>query len=104
MSTLDTPVPVACARTTERWLSPRALLVLSLAALYLIWRSTYLALRYVVEAAPPLLSAGTRYLAAGLILYVIGVATGAAKRGRGAGADTPGASTSRSRCAASATQ
>lgn len=79
MSTLDTPVPVACARTTERWLSPRALLVLSLAALYLIWSSTYLALRYVVEAAPPLLSAGTRYLAAGLILYVIGVATGAAK-------------------------
>lgn len=44
--------------------------VASLAAVYLIWGSTYLALRYVVEGLPPLLSGGGRYLAAGAVLYL----------------------------------
>lgn len=77
MSTLDTPLPAVAG--AQRGLSPRALVVLSLAALYVIWSSTYLALRYVVEAAPPLLSAGARYVAAGAILYVIGLSTGVQK-------------------------
>jgi drug/metabolite transporter (DMT)-like permease len=49
----------------------RAILVpLSLAAVYLIWGSTYLALRYVIDTLPPLLSAGARYFTAGLVLFV----------------------------------
>src|SRR4051812_34681143 len=57
------------------------LVLLSLAAVYVIWSSTYLALRIVVETLPPLLSAGLRYMAAGAFLYV-------ALRVRGAAAPT----------------
>jgi drug/metabolite transporter (DMT)-like permease len=42
---------------------------LSLAAVYGIWGSTYLAVRVGIETLPPLLSAGARYLAAGALLY-----------------------------------
>ena len=35
---------------------------------YLVWGSTYLAIRIVVETLPPLLSAGVRFLLAGLIM------------------------------------
>jgi drug/metabolite transporter (DMT)-like permease len=47
------------------------------AAVYLIWGSTYLAIRYAVESIPPFLMAGTRSLAAGLILYAFARARGA---------------------------
>ena len=39
------------------------------AAVYVIWGSTYLGIRYAVESIPPFLMAGTRNLAAGLLLY-----------------------------------
>lgn len=39
------------------------------AAVYLIWGSTYLAIRYAVETLPPLMMAGTRFVIAGSILY-----------------------------------
>ena len=42
----------------------------ALIALYLIWGSTYLAIRFVVETIPPFLSAGVRFLIAGVILFV----------------------------------
>ncbi len=45
------------------------LIAACLAAVYVVWSSTYLALRYVVEAFPALLSSGTRYLCAGALLY-----------------------------------
>lgn len=49
---------------------PHALLVwLALATIYLVWGSTYLAIRVVVETMPPLLSAGVRFSVAGVILY-----------------------------------
>jgi drug/metabolite transporter (DMT)-like permease len=44
-------------------------LILAFAAVYLIWGSTYLAIRYAVESIPPFLMMGTRFLAAGMILY-----------------------------------
>jgi drug/metabolite transporter (DMT)-like permease len=44
---------------------------LALAAVYLIWGSTYLAIRVMVETVPPLLGAGFRFLLAGLIFYVV---------------------------------
>ena len=40
----------------------------ALATLYVVWGSTYLAIRYVVESLPALLSAGARFAAAGLLL------------------------------------
>ena len=41
----------------------------ALGAVYLIWGSTYLAIRFAIETIPPFLMAGTRYLAAGGLLY-----------------------------------
>ncbi|HEX7024807.1 MAG TPA: EamA family transporter [Gemmatimonadales bacterium] len=41
----------------------------SFAAIYLVWGSTYLAIRVMVGSFPPLLGAGSRFLTAGGILY-----------------------------------
>jgi len=41
----------------------------SLFALYLIWGSTYLAIRVALESYPPFLMAGTRFLVAGIAFY-----------------------------------
>jgi len=48
---------------------PRGLVVLALLSLYLIWGSTYLAIRFAVETIPPFLMAGARFLVAGGVLY-----------------------------------
>lgn len=45
------------------------LLIGAFFALYLIWGSTYLAIRIGVESWPPLLMAGVRFLIAGSLLY-----------------------------------
>jgi drug/metabolite transporter (DMT)-like permease len=44
---------------------------LALGTVYLVWGSTYLAIRVVVETMPPLLSAGSRHLVAGLIIFCL---------------------------------
>ena len=36
--------------------------------MYVVWGSTYLAIAYMVDTMPPFLSAGVRYLTAGLIM------------------------------------
>jgi drug/metabolite transporter (DMT)-like permease len=41
----------------------------ALLAIYIIWGSTYLAIRFAVETIPPFFMAGTRFLISGLILY-----------------------------------
>lgn len=46
----------------------RARLVAAFAAVYVIWGSTYLAIRFAVETLPPLLMAGARFTIAGLLL------------------------------------
>src|SRR5260370_14427175 len=43
-------------------------LVLGYATLYIVWGSTYLAIRYAVETIPPFLMAGVRFLISGTIL------------------------------------
>jgi drug/metabolite transporter (DMT)-like permease len=48
----------------------RVRVVLAFLAIYLIWGSTYLAIRYAVETIPPLYTAGVRHLCAGSILLV----------------------------------
>src|SRR5918911_4173429 len=42
---------------------------LALATVYLVWGSTYLAVRVMVRTIPPLLGSGVRFLAAGAVLY-----------------------------------
>ncbi len=46
----------------------RVTVILCFLAIYLIWGSTYLAIRYAVESIPPLYTAGFRHLFAGSIL------------------------------------
>lgn len=46
---------------------PRAVLV-AFAIVYVVWGSTYLAIRYAVETIPPFLLGGTRFLAAGALM------------------------------------
>ncbi|MFB9682091.1 EamA family transporter [Streptosporangium vulgare] len=48
--------------------SPLLLVGAALAIVYVVWGSTYLAIRIMVEEMPPLVSAGVRFLAAGLLL------------------------------------
>jgi drug/metabolite transporter (DMT)-like permease len=43
---------------------------LALVALYFIWGSTYLAIRFMVETLPPFYAASSRFLIAGLLLMV----------------------------------
>ena len=62
-------------------LRPTALrTALAFAAVYLIWGSTYLAIRFAIETIPPLLMAGTRFLLAGAGLYAWVVVRGQATR------------------------
>jgi drug/metabolite transporter (DMT)-like permease len=44
-------------------------LLLAFAAIYLIWGSTFLAIRFAVQTLPPLLLMGARHLTAGLLLF-----------------------------------
>lgn len=43
---------------------------IALLALYIVWGSTYLAIRFAVETIPPFMSAGVRFLVSGVILVV----------------------------------
>lgn len=53
-------------------------LILSLAAVYVFWSSTYLAIRIAVRELPPLLMASSRYVAAGLVMLALARRRGAA--------------------------
>lgn len=46
-------------------------LLLAFAIVYIVWGSTYLAIRYAVQTIPPLLMAGSRFLVAGSILFTV---------------------------------
>ncbi len=46
-------------------------LILALFVLYIVWGSTYFAIRLGVESWPPLMMAGLRFLLAGLILFAV---------------------------------
>lgn len=49
---------------------PKALVVAAFAAVYIIWGSTYLAIRFAVEELPPFTMAAARFLIAGTILLL----------------------------------
>ena len=50
---------------------PKWLIIFAYLIVYIIWGSTYLAIRFSVETIPPLLSGGIRFLAAGAILLCV---------------------------------
>jgi drug/metabolite transporter (DMT)-like permease len=51
-------------------------LVLAFACIYVVWGSTYLAIRLAVDTLPPFLMAGVRFLIAGAFLYALGTRQG----------------------------
>jgi drug/metabolite transporter (DMT)-like permease len=59
--------PVAAARAYRA--SPLRIW-LALGAVYLIWGSTYLAIRFTVETTPPFISAAGRFIISGAFLYL----------------------------------
>jgi len=52
---------------------------LAFAAVYIIWGSTYLAMKVAVESLPPFLMAGTRFIIAGFAVYAFARLRGASK-------------------------
>ncbi|MCL4522603.1 MAG: EamA family transporter [Acidobacteria bacterium] len=54
-------------------------LVAALAAVYVIWGSTYLAIRFAVQTLPPFLMAGARFVLSGAVLYAWARMRGAGK-------------------------
>lgn len=57
----------------------RAAVFTAFAAVYIIWGSTYLSIRFAIATMPPYLMAGSRFLLAGLILYAFARMRGAAR-------------------------
>ena len=60
--------------TTARATSP--LVWVALGAVYVVWGTTYFAIRVVNETLPPLLAAGTRFMLAGAVMYTFAVRRG----------------------------
>ena len=48
----------------------RAIRILSYSAIYFLWGASFLAIRVIVAAVPPLFAAGVRFLSAGIILFL----------------------------------
>ena len=46
-------------------------IIVAFAAIYLIWGSTYLAIRFAIETIPPYFMGGARFLIAGGVLYAV---------------------------------
>src|SRR5215468_9142343 len=57
----------------------KTLVMIAFAALYVIWGSTYLGIRFSIETIPPFLMAGARFILAGLIMYAIAWSQGIGK-------------------------
>jgi drug/metabolite transporter (DMT)-like permease len=62
-------LPAPPNHPTESHARTSGLVLLAFGLVYVVWGSTYLAIRIGIESFPPLLLAGTRHLLTGLILY-----------------------------------
>lgn len=60
----------------------RTKVVLAFAAVYLIWGSTYLAIKVAIETLPPFFMASLRFLIAGSLLYALATLRGARRPSR----------------------
>jgi drug/metabolite transporter (DMT)-like permease len=69
--------PAAAAEAAERGRAaavrpaPGWMVWMCLGIVYVVWGSTYLAIRVADETMPPLLTAGVRFLVAGVIVYLV---------------------------------
>jgi drug/metabolite transporter (DMT)-like permease len=70
-ATAPQPAPAAPRTTTATAPAPASLVWLALGIVYVVWGSTYLAIRVAVETMPPLLMGAARFITAGLLLYAI---------------------------------
>jgi drug/metabolite transporter (DMT)-like permease len=58
--------------SSEKHTPPSSFAIWSaMTSVYIIWGSTYLAIRFAIETIPPFVMAGTRFLIAGGILYLL---------------------------------
>ena len=57
----------------------RGQIIAAFASIYLVWGSTYLAIRYADETIPPFLMGGLRFVVSGAMLYLWARSRGAAK-------------------------
>lgn len=64
-STLHSPPAAARVQPSRVWMA------LAFFAIYFVWGTTYLAIRYAIETIPPLVAVGLRHTTAGLILLAI---------------------------------
>src|SRR5205814_5901217 len=68
---------VSNATLSSLMAAPKKMLVIvAFAALYLIWGSTYLGIRFSIETIPPFLMAGARFVLAGTIMYAVACSQG----------------------------
>ena len=70
MSSQSTALRPAAVLAASSW-RERLAVPLALLAVYVIWGSTYLAIRIAVRTIPPYLMAGTRFFVAGCLLYIV---------------------------------
>ncbi len=59
-------MPSKSSRPHANWLVP-----FSFAIIYIVWGSTYLANWYVIQDVPPMITTGSRYLMAGIVLVLL---------------------------------
>jgi drug/metabolite transporter (DMT)-like permease len=71
------PPPAQAPTATATAAAPASLVWLCLGIVYVVWGSTYLAIRVAVETMPPLLMGAARFTTAGLLLYAVARARGA---------------------------
>ena len=60
----------------------RLSVALAFATVCVVWGSTYLAIRFVIQTAPPFFTAGTRWAVAGVLLYIVTRLRGASRPSR----------------------
>jgi len=65
----DSATTSAAAAASSPVADSRVMVPLALFALYVIWGSTYLGIRFALESYPPFLLAGYRFLGAGIALF-----------------------------------
>lgn len=57
-------------------------MIAAFAAVYIIWGSTYLAIRFAIETLPPFMMAGVRFLISGVVLFLWSRSRGGKKASR----------------------
>jgi drug/metabolite transporter (DMT)-like permease len=67
---ISSPVSLSLSLNDGRRHASRAQIIAAFASIYLIWGSTYLAIRYAVETIPPFIMGGIRFVVSGALLYL----------------------------------